>query len=177
MIDPSNNKLTEMTLIEQLDFSPKEKHREEVVRKKIDSAKEGNELSGRAILQDAATALYLITKNKPIDRGEYVGLRFIHEALRDYLDKDIPIERALCIENEGRGRPRKVDVSIFLVLEMDREIDKQLKRGEELSIERATERVANEESVSASLVNKAWLKYGGKGGYERRKKLLNERFM
>jgi len=165
MVDPSKNKSTEITSIEQLDFSPKERHREGVVEKKIDSAKEGNELSGRAILQDAATALYLITENKPIDRGDIAALRFIHEALRDYLDKDIPIERALCIENEVRGRPRKVDTSIYIVLAMDHELDNQLKRGDDFSIERAMEHVANQEGISVSTVEKAWAKHESKKGY------------
>ena len=173
MVDLSNNKSTEITSIEQLDFSPKEKHREEVVQKKINSAKEGDELSGRAILQNAATALYLITENKPIDRGDIAALR-LYEALRDYLDKDIPIERALCIENEVRGRPRKVDTSIYIVLAMDHELDNQLKRGDDFSIERAMEHVENEEGVSVSTVEKAWAKHESKKGHERRKYILNK---
>ena len=40
---------------------------------------------------------------------------------------------------------------------MDHELDNQLKRGDDFSIERAMEHVANQEGISVSTVEKAYL--------------------
>jgi hypothetical protein len=150
------------------------KHRGKVIEDKITKAKGGNVLSGKAMLQAATMALYLITEKKPIDTGDFKALQFLHKALRDHLYDGIHLPRALCIENEG-GRPKVADTSAFLVVAMDREIEEQIKRGGDFSIERARERVAKEEGVSASQVEKAWLKYHGEHHWKERNRELWKR--
>ncbi|MBA4143370.1 MAG: hypothetical protein H0X43_10310 [Nitrosospira sp.] len=164
----NNKEPEEPPLTGQIDLVPN-KHRGKVIGDKIKEARAGDVLAGKATLQAATAALYLITKKKPIDAGDFEALRFLHKALQDYLYDGIDLHRALCIENEG-GRPRERDTSIFLAIAMDREIDEQLKRGDELSIERALDRVAREGKVSASQAEKAWLDHGGKKGHDYRAK-------
>jgi hypothetical protein len=174
----------ELPLTGQIDLLPN-KHRGKVIGDRIKEARAGKVLPGKvlpgkvlpgpAVLQAATAALYRITEKKPIDTGDFKALQFLHEALRDYLYEDIPLHRALCIENEG-GRPRVTDTSAFLVKALDREIEEQIKRGCDFNIGMARDRVAKKEGVSASKVEKAWLKCGdGRDGWKRRNAELWDR--
>jgi hypothetical protein len=162
----------ESPLTGQIDLASKARHRRIVIKKKIDQAERGDELSGKAVLQAAAAAIYLVTEKKPIDDGDIEALRFVHKAFLLYLNERVQLEKALGIANEVRGRPKKVDISIFLALAMDRELDAQLKRGEEKVIKRAKKRVSVEHEASLSTVEKAWEAHGGEKGHEMRKALL-----
>jgi hypothetical protein len=154
----------------QIDLVPS-KHRGEVIENKITKARAGKVLSGKGMLQAATVALYLVTEKKPIDTGDFKALQFLHKALRDHLYEGIPLGRALCIEDEG-GRPEVVDTSAFLVKAMDREIEEQIKQGGGFSIGMARDRVAKKEGVSASQVEKAWLKYHGEDHWKERNREL-----
>ena len=109
------------------------RYRDKYLKKQVEDlvrqARAGDVLSAKSVLRGAMVALSHVIDGDPTNPAGIESLKFLHDCIRDFLVEEIPLERSFCIEKSG-GAPKKnkLGEAVFLVLEVDDEIDRQVSR-------------------------------------------------
>lgn len=123
----------------------------------IKAAKGGKHQSGREIIGRSLEALAKAISGEKLNEADILVIDYLRTGIHDFLMDDIPLDRALLVENINGGRP---PIPVNVLHEIFGEISKEAERlkndGQSKPITMAQQTVARRRGITARKARDIW---------------------